>query len=817
MALTYNKQIRDLDIRGVITLASGTQINLTASDIFSYDISESSGGDGLPLGTAEAASYSLSISNAKKGYTPSQFDNAEVHMQIGIKSGNQIVYSDFGVWYVSEATAPEQSVAIDLDGYDALATLFEVDYADTASAYPTTLGSLATTICAAAGVPLKSNDFSNADISIQTMPEWDDAITLRKIIGYISACAGGFTRIDRAGKLEIVSYASGKNYTLSSNLYTRFTLKNGAKFAFNAIEVKNDSKDKSDENYTRYAVNTNISSNPTNTIRVDGNPLFTAGVANSVKALLTGLTATSASVSWGGDPVVMVGDKITVNDTGGKSTTILIGAQSISFSGGLRFESDCLMPSTNTINSGSYTSSGNVMDGNGNIKATRISNLDSSVVSATIGHFENLTAESVKTDMLLTKLIEAVSLKAENISANSVDTDILTTTTAKIIEATIKKIKAETITTDDLYAALAEIFALKVNSLTASDISVSGSLAAALANFVVLSAKTADFDQATVKHLISSAMNLEFGEADRVYITNLAVMYAQLMHATIADLCIKATDGNYYTLDVNQNGHVTAVKSTITDGEISTGQTLGGKIILETSMTVENLNTSNLLGTYALISRIDAAKIDVGELFAREAFIALLRTSRIIGDKSITLIAEQSEQASRSFRQNGEPTGAKAGDIWIEPDTGSTYQAESAEDAKLRFAIDREGKLYFSAEDENVQFETDDFDLFCSGVRISENPDGTLTAPFRWALVQDESMLADIKSNKDYLDRVIRIDPNGLHVGDSESFNEVLVDSDGVNVVVGGQEYSKFAGRYVQFGNYKIGLADDEGLMFKPL
>lgn len=424
----------------------------------------------------------------------------------------------------------------------------------------------------------------------------------------------------------------------------------------------------------------------------------------------------------------------------------------------------------------------------------------SKLVSGSVG------AAQIKGNSISLRHLQAGSVNADAIQANSITAD-------KIASGAIT---AGKIQTNALDAIIIEAVKADIKDLNADNINTS-ELYAALANITVLAAGTATFDQATVKHLISSAMNLEFGEADRVYITNLAVMYAQLMHATIADLCIKASDGNYYTLDVNQNGHVTAVKSTITDGEISTGQTFGGKIILETSMTVENLNTSNLLGTYALINRIDAAKIDVGELFAREAFIALLRTSRIIGDKSITLIAEQSEQASRSFRQNGEPTGAKAGDIWIEPDTGSTYQAESAEDAKLRFAIDREGKLYFSAEDENVQFETDDFDLFCSGVRISENPDGTLTAPFRWALVQDESMLADIKSNKDYLDRVIRIDPNGLHVGDSESFNEVLVDSDGVNVVVGGQEYSKFAGRYVQFGNYKIGLADDEGLMFKPL
>lgn len=405
----------------------------------------------------------------------------------------------------------------------------------------------------------------------------------------------------------------------------------------------------------------------------------------------------------------------------------------------------------------------------------------------------HLQAGSVNADAILANSVTAEKIASGAITADKIQANALDAITIEAVKAKINEIVSKKLTTDEFYAALA--------------------------NITVLAAGTATFDQATVQHLIAKAMNLEFGEAGTVYITNLAVRYAQLMHATIADLCIKATDGNYYTLDVNQNGNVTAFRSSVTDGEISVGQTSGGKVILETNMTVENLNTSNLLGTYALINRIDAAKIDVGELFAREAFIALLRTTRIIGDKSLTLIAEQSEQASRCFRQNEEPTGAKAGDIWIQPDTGSTCQAESAEDANLRFTIDRDGNLYFAAEDEEISFVMDDFDLFVSDsdLKISENPDGTLTAPFRWVLVQDESMLADIKSNKDYLDRVIRIDSDGLHVGDDQTDNEVLIDSDSVNVVVGGKEYSRFADRYVQFGKYKIGLADDEGLMFKPM
>jgi len=63
--------------------------------------------------------------------------------------------------------------------------------------------------------------------------------------------------------------------------------------------------------------------------------------------------------------------------------------------------------------------------------------------------------------------------------------------------------------------------------------------------------------------------------------------------------------------------------------------------------------------------------------------------------------------------------------------------------------------------------------------------------------------------------RVVRIDDDGLHVGDNLSNGEVLIDSESVNVVLGGKKYSKFAGSYVQFGNYQLRRSSDGGLVFK--
>lgn len=629
MGMTYNQRVRTLSIRGVITLAdtNATQIILTADDVLSYTISESCGSEGLPLGSAESASYSLTINNVGKGYTPEQFDNAEVHMEIGLRGDDgKTVYSSFGVWYVCDVSAPEQSVSIDINGYDALSTLFEANYADSASAYPTTLGSLAATICAAAGISLKTANFMNADVEIASMPEWQEELTLRAVIGYIAACAGGFARVDRNGKLEIVSYGGGESHVINSDIYTALTRSNGARFVFNALEVKDASAE--EETFIRYAIDENETDSPVNTIRIEDNPLFSAGIAQLVKNSLAGIDITALSLVWVGDPAVQVGDKLIVTDTKGDAITTMINTQSLSFTGGLSAQSDCTLPTLNSTNSSSYTSSGNIIDSNGNIRVTRIANFDKSVVSATVGHFEELSATTAKIDSLLASIINAVKLRAESISASDVTTDALTAATAAIITATINKLKAETITTDALYASIAEIFALKVGALTADSIKTD-QLAAALAAFQVITAGSASFDAATVRHLISAALNVENTVSGEAFIKNLRVMYAQIVAATIGNLCIRASDGNYYRIDVNADGTVEATLTTVTEDEISQGHTDAGRVILATEITAEDLSAANIYATYALVNRIDAARIDVGQLFAQQAFIDQLNTMDI--------------------------------------------------------------------------------------------------------------------------------------------------------------------------------------------
>ena len=250
-----------------------------------------------------------------------------------------------------------------------------------------------------------------------------------------------------------------------------------------------------------------------------------------------------------------------------------------------------------------------------------------------------LPSGSITGGKLASNSVGSLQLKAASIQAGHIDADAITTDKLAAGVVTAEKLAAGAVDTGALSA-----IAAKISSLTAGDIETD-TLAAGLAAFTVITCGSASFDQATVQHLVAEALNLSFGVGDEVFINNLKVAYAQMVSAAIGNLCIRASDGSYYTIDVDADGNVSATKTTVSDGEISAGQTDAGRVILETDITAENLSTSNLLATYALINRIDAARIDVDQLFAREAFIAKLRTSEIIAGKSLTIIAGEAAEA----------------------------------------------------------------------------------------------------------------------------------------------------------------------------
>ncbi|MCR4622681.1 MAG: hypothetical protein K5663_11430 [Clostridiales bacterium] len=623
--------------------------SLLAEDIKDYSVNDTASSNALPLGTAAGKSFRLTFNNAleKTGYTAPQLDGAKVKVYVtDSRAGNSEIPA--GVWFVEKADINEQDVWSELSGYDALGGRFNGTWTDNLT-YPKTLLSLLQTVCIAAGnTTVSTTTFRNYNVSLSKKPAWDEKTTLRDIVGYIAFIAGGFARINYAGELEIYTLGGGSAHTLTPYQYTEFRGVGGARFDFNCLEYK--FKDADD--YTRYAVDSSIPGDATNTIQATGNPLVTKSLCNNIVQALRGLEYEGAEATWFASFLVQAGDTMTLTDKGGSSHLLFVTGQNLTFdSGGITGTVESSLPSISQ-STAAYSTSASVFNPDGTINYRAIGNLDRKVISVNNAWIGTLTANEITTKGLLANIIEAVKLHAQNISATEVATDELTAMAAEIVNATIRKLDAGTISTDELMAGHAELLAAKIGTLTAGSI-LTDELAAALAAFTVITAGSASFDRATITHLVASALNLEYGVGDEVFIKNLSVDYAKMVHAYVGDLCVRAADGKYYLLNVGQDGSVTASEYTdITDSEITEGVTDNGQTIIETEITTGELSASTIKGVYALINRLDAARIDVDSLYAREAFIDRLNTTDISANQylRITLDAQQEQMDESTGR-----------------------------------------------------------------------------------------------------------------------------------------------------------------------
>ena len=248
----------------------------------------------------------------------------------------------------------------------------------------------------------------------------------------------------------------------------------------------------------------------------------------------------------------------------------------------------------------------------------------------------SITADDITAGSITTETLAAGAITAEKIAAEAITTDKL-----EAGAVTAGKIAAGAITTEKLDAYAVTAAKIAADAVTADKISA-GAISASKIDTTDLSAinatlgtaniadariAIADINYAQVKDL--NAQSAYFGQAviqeglaNKLFIPRLSVVYAQIVSATISDLVIQATNDNFYKLDVDLSGNVTATQITPSSQEIEQGHTADGRTIyLGTDIVAEDLNTTNIYASHALMDEITANIINVDQLFAREATI----------------------------------------------------------------------------------------------------------------------------------------------------------------------------------------------------
>lgn len=354
------------------------------------------------------------------------------------------------------------------------------------------------------------------------------------------------------------------------------------------------------------------------------------------------------------------------------------------------------------------------------------------------------------------------------------------------------------------------------NEITADEITANV-LKTALAEMMVAQIGVAKIDYAQVVDLFSERIFSDTGIAGKFRINNLEVTQAQIVDLIVNSFRIVDRDGNVYRVYVDNNGDLATELIEDQDGWGSDGSVPEGYSPIASSMTVGDVTAGSLYVSGAAdIMKLTAKWLAadsawINHLTATAAFIDAITTSKIFGGKSLEFLLGQS---SHVFRQEEFPNGSdgvKLHDMLVIPSTGQQYQTEKSD--TIRFAMDADGNLYYEYDGDGSLI-VDGFDLYSDGFVMPVDERGEVTGvTYVWELVQDSQVantandalsIANSALSQADFQRVVRIDDEGLHVGDNLADYEVLLDSASVNVVAAGVRVSTFSDKFIRLDNMQI-------------
>ena len=397
-----------------------------------------------------------------------------------------------------------------------------------------------------------------------------------------------------------------------------------------------------------------------------------------------------------------------------------------------------------------------------NANAIQANSVTAVKIAAGAVEADKIAANAVTAEKIDAGAVTAEKIAVGAITADKIDAEMLK---AEIIEAVNGVFDNVTID-GELYANFAKILELAADSIIAGNIEAD-KIAAALAEIISLYAKVGEFDLATVENLLANALILKQGQAGSMQITNLAVTSANLLNATIGELVLKGSDGLYYRVYIGSDGIIHTEEVTVSDGEITAGQTANGRHIVDTSANIKDLNTQTITGQSAIIDTIVTTALTAGKITASEALIAsatiptLYTTAITAIGNSLDISASESikmlvARKNATFYSNTEPEEYEIGDTWINPEAGKTYIAEGLTGRNTpEFDVDADMQLIVKFDDgaEDIGFAiSDDGELVSSIPTAEVNGDGELLVTDRWvALVPSELHTSYIDIQQDQI------------------------------------------------------------------
>lgn len=193
---------QDFKCNAEVTLANGTVLPLGEDD-FSIDnnsLVDAAGANTIPLGVALSRNVQLEIMNDDDHLSEYDFFGAKIRLYLTFELSSTIEKIEYGTFTVTQPETYGNVVTI--VGHD---DMYKADKSySTSLTFPATAKNVLIDSCDTCGILIGDSNFLHNDFQIQTMPSSD--YTHRQVIGFIAMIACGNARIDRTGRLQIMTY-----------------------------------------------------------------------------------------------------------------------------------------------------------------------------------------------------------------------------------------------------------------------------------------------------------------------------------------------------------------------------------------------------------------------------------------------------------------------------------------------------------------------------------------------------------------------------------------------------------------------------------
>lgn len=204
-------QRTDFKQNAEITFADGKSIVLIEKDftVSNNSVVDGSESNGIPLGVAVCRNIQIELMNDDDRFSEYDFFGAKIRLYLTFQLSDTVESIEYGTFTVLTPETYGTTVII-----TALDDMYKADkYYETTLDFPATIRNMWIDACTTLGISVGTTTFLNDDFWVDNKPT---DITFRQLFGYISMIAGGNARVDRTGRLCIVTY----DFSNMESIYT---------------------------------------------------------------------------------------------------------------------------------------------------------------------------------------------------------------------------------------------------------------------------------------------------------------------------------------------------------------------------------------------------------------------------------------------------------------------------------------------------------------------------------------------------------------------------------------------------------------------